>query len=118
MAEYQNTDDESESDLFYDTEDMDAEEELEEPPGPPKGVVHPVGHGELRVEVCCRKICCSPPNKEAYWENLLKHKFLNNSDYGFLFKGHREHPYYKWRLAENRAGRGHTPKHDADYLVK
>jgi len=81
----------------------------------PLGVVYPDLMMQIRVENAVRKICLSPQTKEAAQERILKQKVLTNSKlatWTFLFPGNKDHAYYKWRLSEERAGRGIEPEED------
>lgn len=101
---------ESEVDL-EDTEEEDEEETESLPPG----VVRPDDLGQQRtIEVVCRIICSRYEAKDdGAAETHLRKKFRGNPDRRFLEPHNRHYRYFKWRLAENRAGRGHDPE---DYL--
>ena len=101
-----------------DTEDEDIIEEEEEGYETlPEGVIRPADClGERRIERIARALCIHPVEKQGYYENLIMQKSLNDpkwAKHSFLNPSDRHHIYYKYRIAENRAGRGIDPEYDA-----
>ena len=102
--------DQSELDLG-DTEDEEDEEEENLPPG----VIRPDDVSQQRrIEVMCRIICSksSGSKKDGAMEAHLRKKTRGQADSRFLDTHNRFYSYFKWRLAENRAGRGYNPEDD------
>ena len=99
--------DQSELDLA-DTEDEEDEEEAL-----PPGVIRPDdARQQRRIEVMCRVICSKPPGKDGAMEAHLRKKTRGQADSRFLDPHNRYYSYFKWRMAENRAGRGYDPEDD------
>lgn len=78
------------------------------------GVILPSWRQYGRVEMLCRSICIKREEDQALCETLLKQKLQGRADFCFLFPRDPYHLYYKWRLAENRAGRGYPPEEDTE----
>lgn len=91
-----------------DTED----EEVEDDKQPPPGVKMPDFRQYGRVEMLCRLICIKREKDQAACETVLRQQMRGRADYRFLDPRDPHHSYYKWRLAENRAGRGYPPEDD------
>lgn len=91
-----------------DTEDEEDDKDESLPPG----VILPGWRQYGRIEMLCRSICIKREEKQAVSETLLKQKLQGRADFCFLFPRDPYHLYYKWRLAENRAGRGYPPEVD------
>lgn len=90
----------------------DTEDDEEEGMLPP-GVRRPeVRAQQVRIERICRVICTKPQHQQNALEANMKQKFRGKSDSTFLFPRDPYHLFYKWRLAENRAGRGIDPEDD------
>ena len=103
--------------IIDDTQDEDIDEEDEEEYEIlPEGAVCPDDCvAERRIERIARAICIHPVKEEAFYEGHMKQKFLNDpkwAKYSFVLPGDRHHIYYKYRIAENRAGRGIEPEYD------
>lgn len=93
---------------FDDTEDEEDENDESLPPG----VILPGWRQHGRVEMLCRSICIKREEDQAFCETLLKQKLQGRAEFCFLFPRDPYYLYYKWRLAENRAGRGYPPEED------
>ena len=82
----------------------------------PEGAIRPNDCvAERRIERIARAICIRPVKEQVFYESHMKQKFLNDlkwAKYSFLLPNDRHHIYYKYRIAENRAGRGIDPKYD------
>lgn len=103
--------------IIDDTEDEDSEEEDEEEYETlPEGAIHPDDCvAERRIERIARAICIYSVKEQAFYEGHMKQKFLNEpkwAKHSFLLPSDRHHIYYKYRIAENRAGRGIDPEYD------
>jgi len=92
------------------TDDEDDEDEEAVPPG----VILPDWRQYGRVEMLCRSIGIKHEEHQASCETLLKQKLQGRAEFSFLFPRDPHHLYYKWRLAENRAGRGYPPEEDTE----
>lgn len=92
-------------------DDTEDEEDQAEPSLPP-GVILPDWQIYGRTEMVCRAICIKPERDQPASEALLERKMQGRAGYSFLFPGDRHYLYYKWRLAEHRAGRGYPPEED------
>ena len=94
-----------------DTEDEKEQDELLLPPG----ITRPDGRGErVKIEVLCRSMC-SRTSKSAVLSKMEAHfrqKTKGTPTYRFLDTHNHHHRYFKWRLAENQAGRGYSPEDD------
>ncbi len=99
-------------------EDLDlddtGDEEAENDELLPPGVISPDWRQYGRVEMICRTICIRREKDRALCETLLKQKLQDRAEFCFLLPRDTHHLYYKWRLAENRAGRGYPPEEDTD----
>ena len=99
--------------VIDDTEDENIEEEYETLPEgaiPPEDCV-----AERRIERIARAICIHSVQEQAFYEDRLKQKSIDDpkwAKHSFLLPGDRHHIYYKYRVAENRAGRGVDPEYD------
>ena len=98
----------------------DDEEEEEEDQGYetlPEGAIRPADClAERRIERLARALCIHPVAKQSFYEDLMKRKLAEDpkwAKHSFLHPGDRHHIYYKYRIAENRAGRGIDPEYDA-----
>lgn len=103
--------------IIDDTEDEDNEEEDEEEYEVlPKGAIRPEDCvAERRIERIARAICIRSVKEQAFYEGHMKQKFLNDPKWAkcsFLLPSDRHHIYYRYRVAENRAGRGIDPEYD------
>ena len=83
----------------------------------PEGALRPADClAERRIERLARALCIHPAEKQPFYEDLMKRKLADDpkwAKHSFLRPGHRHHIYYKYRIAENRAGRGIDPEYDA-----
>ena len=100
------------------TDDTDDEEdEEEEYETLPEGAVRPADClAERRIERVARALCIHPTEKQPFYEDLMNRKPADDpkwAKHAFLRPGHRHHIYYRYRIAENRAGRGIDPEYDA-----
>ena len=95
----------------------DEEDEEEEYETLPEGAIRPADClAERRIERVVRAICIHPIEKQSFYEDLMKLKLADDpkwAKHSFLHPGDRHHIYYKYRIAENRAGRGIDPEYDA-----
>lgn len=103
--------------IMDDTEDEENEEEDEEEYETlPEGASRPDDCvAERRIERIARAICIHSVKEQAFYEGRVRQKFLDDpkwAKHSFLLPGDRHHIYYKYRIAENRAGRGIDPEHD------
>lgn len=74
---------------------------------PPSGILAPNIRGMVRVENICRLVAIEPPgDKRKACEIDWASKIARDPEYAFLKPDHSVHKYYRWRLAENFAGRG------------
>ena len=108
--------------IVDDTEDeYDDEVDEEEYEVLPEGAIRPDDCvAERRIERIARAICIHPVKDQALYEGHMKHKATNDpkwAKHSFLHPDDRHHIYYKYRVAENRAGRGIDPEHDAFEIV-
>lgn len=108
---------EEKPEIIEDTEDEDDEEEDEEQYETlPKGAIRPDDCvAERRIERIARAICIHPVKEQAFYEDLMIKKHIDDPKWAkhtFLLPGDRHHTYYKYRIAENRAGRGIDPEYD------
>lgn len=105
-----------------DTEDEENdEEEEEEYETLPEGAIRPDDCvAERRIERIARAICIHPVKEQAFYEDRMKENFLDDpkwAKHSFLLPDDRHHIYYKYRIAENRAGRGIDPEYDTFELA-
>ena len=104
-------DDDSEDE---DNNEADEEDEYETLP---EGAICPTDClTERRIERVARALCIHPIEKQSFYEDLMKRKLLDDpkwAKHSFLNPDDRHHIYYKYRIAENRAGRGIDPEYDA-----
>lgn len=105
-----------------DTDDEGAEEEDEEEYEVlPEGAIRPNDCvAERRIERIARAICIHSVEEQAFYEDRMKQKLIDDpkwAKHSFLLPGDRHHIYYKYRIAENRAGRGIEPEYDAFEVV-
>ena len=115
-AEEGEAEEEESSELFDETEEEEEEEEEGAEKLPP-GVVRPNDHVlRRRMEIIARAICSKPPKQHGKVENHLKKKLQGRADHRFLDPHNVHNRYYKWRLAENKAGRGYEPEDDLPKL--
>ena len=85
----------------------------------PYGVVRPADRDlRVEIEILCRAICSKPPKQHGPVEAHLKKKFQGTHDHRFMNPSNEHYRFYKWRLAENKAGRGHSPEHDFPELQR
>ena len=87
----------------------------------PPGVIRPVTRrAQARVEAVARRLVSANMNLNHTRINLavrqmefrMQKSFENNPDFRFLFPEDPYNPYYKWRIAENKASRGIDPRFD------
>lgn len=87
----------------------------------PEGAIRPDDCvAERRIERIARAICIHPVEEQAFYEDRMLHKLAEDpkwAEHSFLRPGHRHHIYYRYRIAENRAGRGIDPEYDAFELA-
>ena len=92
-------------------------EEEEEYETLPEGAIRPNDClAERRIERIARALCIHPVEKQAFYQDLMTRKLLDDpkwAKHSFLNPSDRHHIYYKFRIAENRAGRGIDPEYDA-----
>lgn len=97
-------------------EDNDDEDDEEEYESLPDGAIRPDDCvAERRIERIARAICIHSVNEQAFYEGHLKQKLLTDptgAKHSFLLPSDRHHIYYRYRIAENRAGRGIDPEYD------
>ena len=94
-----------------DTEDEEEAEKL------PTGVTRPDDRRlRTRIETVCRMICSKPPKQHRAAEAHLKKKLRGRLEYRFFDPYNQHYRYYKWRMAENKAGRGYPPESDLPEL--
>lgn len=118
----ESADDDEKVEIADDTEDeYDDEVDEEEYEFLPEGAICPNDCvAERRIERIARAICIHPVKVQALYEGHMKQKALNDpkwAKHSFLLPGDRHYIYYKYRVAENRAGRGIDPEHDAFEMV-
>ena len=83
----------------------------------PAGIAEPRDRAQrVPIEVLCRIICSKPRKQHKDVEEHLKKKLIGRSTRRFLDPHNRFNRYYRWRLAENKAGRGYPPEHDLPKL--
>ena len=109
-------------DLTDDIEDgNDDEEDEDEYESLPDGAIPPNDCvAERRIERIARAICIHSAKEQAFFEEQMKQKLTNDpkwAKHSFLLPGDRHHIYYKYRIAENRAGRGIDPEYDTFELT-
>ena len=68
---------------------------------------------EVLIEQVCRMICAESVDRQGHYTSWLRERKGNEADYAFLNPKNHSHHYFRWRLAENRAGRGIQPIYDA-----
>ena len=87
----------------------------------PAGVIRPVTRrAQARVEAVARRLVSANIKSDHARINLairqmegrIQKSFENNPDFRFLFPDNLYNPYYKWRIAENKANRGVDPRFD------
>lgn len=81
----------------------------------PDGVTPPDLVTQIRVENAARKIGTYSLIEEAAQEHKLIQKVGTNpklAEWTFMVPGNKDHAFYKWRLAEERLGRGINPEED------
>ena len=109
--------DTSEDENIEEEEAGGEEEEEEEYETLPEGAIRPNDClAERRIERIARALCIHPVEKQAFYQDLMTRKFLDDpkwAKHSFLNPSDRHHIYYKYRIAENRAGRGIDPEYDA-----
>ena len=102
-----------------DEDNKDAEDEEYETL--PEGAIRPDDCvAERRIERIARAICIHPVEEQAFYEDRMLQKSADDpkwAKHSFLRSGDRHHIYYKYRLAENRGGRGIDPEYDAFEVV-
>ena len=95
----------------------DEEDEEQEYETLPEEAIRPADClAERRIERVARALCIHPTKKQSFYEDLMKQKLADDpkwAKHSFLHPGDRHHIYYKYRIAENRAGRGIDPEYDA-----
>lgn len=104
------------------TSEDDAEEpELLDDANLAPGVIRPTTRrAQARVEAIARRLAIANMNLNHTQKNLairqmegrMQKQFKNNPGFKFLFPDDPYNPYYKWRIAENRANRGVDPRFD------
>ena len=100
-----------------DTEQADDLEEVEEEYEIlPKGAIPPDDCvAERRIERIARAICIHPVKEQPFYEEQIKQKVTDDAKWAkhsFLLPEDPHHTYYRYRIAENRAGRGIDPEYD------
>ena len=98
-------------------DDNDEEEYESLPDGaiPPNDCV-----AERRIERIARAVCVHPAKEQDFFEEHMKQKVSNDpkwAKHSFLLPDDPHHIYYKYRIAENRAGRGIDPEYDTFEVV-
>ena len=87
----------------------------------PPSVIRPVTRrAQARVEAVARRLVIANMNMNHARINLairqmegrMQKLFENNPEFRFLFPDNPYNPYYKWRIAENKANRGVDPRFD------
>ena len=87
----------------------------------PPSVIRPVTRrAQARVEAVARRLVSANMNLNNAQINLaigqmegrMQRLFENNPEFRFLFPDDPYNPYYKWRIAENKANRGVDPRFD------
>lgn len=109
-----NANGDKEDDSFDDLSDDDTGEDDDEMQYP-DGVSPPDLVTQIRIENAARKIGTFSPAKEAAQERILIQKVINNpelAEWTFVIPSNKDHAFYKWRLAEERAGRGIDQEED------
>ena len=85
------------------------------------GLIRPTTRrAQARVEAIARRLVIANMNLDHTQKNLairqmevkMQKLFENNPEFKFLFPDDPYNPYYKWRIAENRANRGVDPRFD------
>lgn len=114
---FESEDGDEKIEITDDTENEDDDDEDEEEYETlPEGAIRPDDCvAERRIERIARAICIRSVNEQAFYEGQMKQKFLNDpkwAKHSFLLPSDRYHIYYKYRIAENRAGRGIDPEYD------
>ncbi len=112
----------SSSGVEDETSDDDREEpDLLDDANLPPGIIRPATRREqARVEAIARRLVIANMNLNHAQKNLavrqmegkMQKLFKNNAEFNFLFPDDPYNPYYKWRIAENRANRGVDPHFD------
>ena len=100
-----------------DTEDEDfADEDEAEYETLPEGAICPNDCvAERRIERIARAICIHSAKEQDFYEGQMRQRLLNDpkwAKHSFLLPSDRHHIYYRYRIAENRAGRGIDPECD------
>ena len=104
--------------IIDDAEDEDNEEEDDEEQYEtlPEGAIRPDDCvAERRIERIARAICIHPAEEQAFYQDRMLQKSIDDpkwAKHSFLHPSDRHHIYYKYRIAENRAGRGIDPEYD------
>ena len=108
-------------DLTDDVEDGNDDDEDDEYESLPEGAIPPNDCvAERRIERIARAVCIHPAKDQDFFEEQMKQKLTNDpkwAKHSFLLPGDRHHIYYKYRIAENRAGRGIDPEYDTFELT-
>lgn len=87
----------------------------------PPGIIRPVARrAQARVEAVARRLVSANMNLPRTRINLaiqqmegrMQKLFENSPEYRFLSPDDPYNPYYKWRIAENKANRGVDPRFD------
>ncbi len=85
------------------------------------GIIRPTTRrAQARVEAIARRLVIANLNLNHAQKNLairqmegrMQKLFENNPEFKFLYPDDPYNPYYKWRVAENRANRGVDPRFD------
>lgn len=106
---------EDEEEVDFNALDEDDTDEVDDELDLPDGIIIPDLHMQIRVENACRKVCSFSVAQEAREERILRQKVMTKTAlaaWTFMFPDNNHHAFYKWRLAENRAGRGIETEED------
>ena len=94
-----------------------SEDEAEE--NLPPNVSAPVdAYTRALIEGVCRMIVIRPHSQQKQIIAQMGQTFGKDPDYSFFRPRDEDHPYFRWRVDENRAGRGYPPTDDVDRMRK
>ena len=107
-------------------EDETSEDDMEEPDllddaNLAPNVIRPTTRrAQARVEAIARRLVIANMNLNnaqkilaiRQMEGKMQKLFKSNPEFKFLFPDDPYNPYYKWRIAENKANRGVDPRFD------
>ena len=103
------------------SEDDGKEPDLLEDANLAPGIIRPATRrAQARVEAIARRLVIANINLDHAQNNVaigqmegrMQKLFKDNPEFKFLFPDDPYNPYYKWRIAENRANRGVDPLFD------